>query len=96
LIINKEKKVVEFIKGSKKSVFSFQEIVALDYYATEGHFSKTFISTWYTFGSYRFYTIRTKDEDIVITCLMINNIDHVLEDLLAVEAKRNYRMIPLI
>ena len=97
LKIDTEKSLIIYQKDKNSLKYSFNDIETLKFYATHGHISKRGSSLWYTFDPYRFYKITFRDqEEIIITCLMINNIENTLEQLLGITAERKFRMIPLI
>jgi hypothetical protein len=97
LIIDTDKETFEFILHKKKYHYAFKDIEQLKYYATSGHISVKGSSFWYTFDPYRFFKIILKDHtEIIVTCLMMNNIENRLEKLLQIEATRKFRALPLI
>ena len=72
--------------------YSFSEIESLQYYRSWGKGSG-----WHSFGEYRYYKIIFKDKrEIVITCLMINDIENTLEMLLRMKAERHAKVVCLI
>jgi hypothetical protein len=93
--IDREKKLITCQNGKKSLKYSFDDIETLKYYATHGHISRRGSSLWYTFDPYRFYKITFKDQKkVIITCLMINNIENTLEQLLEITAERKFRVLP--
>ena len=97
LVISTEEHFVSIGKGKDLFKFNFSDIKELRYYATLSHLSSKGGSSWYTFDSYRFYKIILNNSDeIIVTCLMINNIENTLEELLGIKAIRKFRAIPFI
>lgn len=95
--IDSEKKLLLYTDNKRYYKYSFNDIQTLKYFATHGHISKRGSSLWYTFDPYRFYKITFKDQQVIsITCLMINNIENTLEQLLGIEAERKFRVLPFI
>jgi hypothetical protein len=95
--IDTEKKVIVYQKSKSTFEYSFCDIETLKYYATHGHISKRGSSLWYTFDPYRFYKITFKNhEQLVITSLLINNIENKLEQMLEKTSERQFRVLPLI
>jgi hypothetical protein len=97
LTIDTIRKTISYKKGDKIFEYNFSDIQNLKYYATSGHISTKGSSERYTFDGYRYYKIVMNDNnEIIITCLMINNIDNKLEQMLGLEAERRFRAIPLV
>jgi hypothetical protein len=84
--INIENKELLYEMPEKHLRHSFADIASLEYY---WNFGKG--SGWHSFGEYRYYKILFKDKtEIVITCLMINDIENTLEML----PPATLRMVP--
>jgi hypothetical protein len=90
--INTEKKELLYEIPERELKYSFDDIVSLEYY---WNFGKG--SGWNSFGQYRYYKIMFKDNtQIVITCLMINDIENTLEMLLRMKAEKYGKVLCLI
>jgi hypothetical protein len=97
LMVDNVKQSIQYHQKQQFLEYKIHEIERIRYYATSGHISRKGSSLWYTFDPYRFYKITFKDKrEIVVTCLMINNIEHVLEELIGVRAEWKFRLFPLI
>ncbi|MEO6837729.1 MAG: hypothetical protein ABI261_03355 [Ginsengibacter sp.] len=91
-IINTETKKLQYEGLYKIIEFSFDDISSLQYYPSLGKGSG-----WHSFGEYRYYKIIFKDKtEIVITCLMVNDIEDTLEMLLHLKAERHSKVLSLI
>jgi hypothetical protein len=87
-----EAKRLEYRKGSTVLSYSFEDIYSLQYFYNLGKGSG-----WNSFGEYRFYKIIFKDKtEMVITCLMINDIDHTLEMLLGMKSEKHASILNLL
>jgi hypothetical protein len=92
LTINTETKELFYKKHAKQVKYSFTDIDLLQYYRNLGKGSG-----WNSFGQYRYYKITFNDKkQIVITCLMINNIENTLEMLLQIKAERHSKLLCLV
>ena len=90
--INTVSKELSYEIPEKNLRYSFADIASLEYY---WNFGKG--SGWNSFGQYRYYKIIFKDNtQIVITCLMINDIENTLEILLRMEAEKHEKVLCLI
>src|SRR5436190_1962412 len=82
LILDVDNKSILLEHRDSKKQYSFNDIKVIKYYATGGHISTNGSSLYYSFDPYRFYKIIFKDKsEMIITCLMINNIENTLENL---------------
>lgn len=91
-IINTETKELHYKTSQKQLKYSFNDIASLQYYRSLGK-----NSGWHSFGQYRYYKIIFTDKtEIVITCLMINNIENTLEMLLRIVAEKHTKVLCLI
>ncbi|HEU5052664.1 MAG TPA: hypothetical protein VFT78_06105 [Hanamia sp.] len=87
-----EAKHLEYRKGCTVLSYSFEDIDSLQYFYNLGKGSG-----WNSFGEYRFYKIIFKDKtEMVITCLMINDIEHTLEMLLGMKAEKRASILNLL
>jgi hypothetical protein len=92
LTINTGSKGLKYETPTKQLNYSFDDIESLQYYRSWGKGSG-----WHSFGEYRYYKIIFKDKtEIVITCLMINDIENTLEMLLRMKAERHAKVVCLI
>lgn len=83
---------ISYEKSNRQYQYSFSDIEALHYYRNLGKGSG-----WNSFGQYRYYKIIFHDRnEIVITCLMINNIENTLEGLLKMKAETHAKLLCLI
>lgn len=90
--INTETKELKYEKSTRQFFYSFNDIISLQYYRNLGKGSG-----WNSFGQYRYYKIILNDKkEIIITCLMINDIENTLEMLLHIKAERHAKMLCLI
>jgi hypothetical protein len=82
----------EIVTSSKTFDYSFDDIISLDYFRPYGKGSG-----WNSFGMYRYYKIVVKDgAEYFITCLMINDIENTLENLLRIKAEKHFKFINLL
>lgn len=92
LVINTAAKELIYQTPSEQLKYSFSDITLLQYY---WNFGKG--SGWNSFGMYRYYKIFLKDgTTIVITCLMINDIENTLETLLRMESEKHGNILCLL
>jgi hypothetical protein len=90
--VNTQNKELSYELPEKELKYSFADITCLEYY---WNFGKG--SGWHSFGEYRYYKIIFKDKtEIVITCLMINDIENTLEMLLRMKAEKHGKVLCLI
>lgn len=94
LIINKVDGSISYRNFSHTINFSVDDIRHLQYFVSYG--KQTGV---YSFAIYRYYKIVLKDKSqIIITCLMINDIENTLEMLLKLKAEKKlkfYCFLPL-
>ncbi len=92
LILNTGMKELVCKTPIKQFKYSFSDIISMDYYRNLGKGSG-----WNSFSMYRYYRIVFKDKtEVVITCLMINDIENTLEMLLRIKAERHSKLLCLI
>lgn len=92
LIIDTDKKILMYSSKIKQYEYSFDDIQFLYHYVSYGGGSG-----WYTFDEYRFFKIVFNDnKEIIITCLMMNDIKHTLEKLLGKVAEKKPSIIAFI
>ena len=97
IIFQKDKKTIELFRRQGKAQYSFLEILKVDYFATSGHISRKGSTLYYPFDPYRYYKITFKDgQRVYVTCLMGNNIENRLGDILGADAERHFRILPFI
>lgn len=94
--IDTQDQTIEF-KINNSYIYNFNQIVQFDYFATHGHSSKKGSSFYYTFDPYRYYRLEFDDGRIFyLTCLIMNNIEFTLEQLLNKEAEWHFKMLPTL
>ncbi len=72
--------------------YSFDDIQVLHYYYSYAKGSQHF-----SFGDYRYYKIIFRDStEIIITCLMVNHIEYIIEMLLGIKAGQHSQLICLL
>ncbi len=92
LTINTQTEKLIYQTPTFYSEHAFSDIISFQYYINLGKGTG-----WYSFGEYRYYKIIFYDNtEIIITCLMINNIESSLESLLRMKAKKHARLLCLI
>lgn len=97
VLIYPDSKIIEFRRGTTTIRYNFSDITSLDYYATTGHISKKGGSAFYSFDNYRFYKLRfSNNKTYYLTCLIINDIEHTLENLIKIEGEWHFRPVPLL
>lgn len=86
------KQEFNYSTSKQKLNYSFSDIAKVDYYRNLGKGSG-----WHSFGQYRYYKITcTNKTKIIVTCLMINDIENTLEILLKVKAEQHAKWLCLI
>jgi|SRR5450432_334708 len=79
----------EITTSQKTFEYSFDDIISLEYFRSYGKGTG-----WNSFGMYRYYKIATSDgARFFITCLMINDIENTLENLLHIKAEKHFKFI---
>jgi hypothetical protein len=92
LSLNKEKRKLAYVSSTENLEYSFDEILSVHHFASYGGGTRV-----YSFGEYRYFKIIFKDnKQIIITCLMINNIKMTLEKLLDIVPEKWLRIIAFI
>jgi len=90
--INSQKNTFSYITGKEELTYSFKEIIAIYYYESYGR--KTGV---YSFALYRYYKIVLADKkELIISCLLINDIENTLEILLKTKAEKRFKFICFI
>jgi hypothetical protein len=83
LTIDTDKRELVYVAPAKRLAYSFDDISNLDYYRSRGKGSGM-----HAFGEFRYYKLTFKDKtEIIVTCIMINQIEYVLEALLGIKAE---------
>lgn len=91
-ILNTEKKDLSYERSKKKLTYSYLDIRSLIYFRNLGKGSG-----WNSFAQYRYYKIIVKDNtEIIITCLMINDIENTIPMLLGMKAEWQAKLLCLI
>ncbi len=92
LIIDTAAKELSYETSSQIFKHSFNDIVSLQYYRSYGKGSG-----WNSFGMYRYYKIIFTDKtEINITCLMVNDIENTIENLLRIKAEKHFKLLCLV
>lgn len=95
LIIDLKTRVLATGKGDRLNIYGLDEVVSVTYYSTFSHHSGEV--SRFVFDTYRYYKITFKDGFyLVITSLMINDIEHVIEGVFSAKTVKKVRIIPLI
>lgn len=89
LIINKGDRLISYKSADKNISLSYDDISNVQYFVSFGR--KTGV---YSFAVYRYYKITFNDNiEFFITCLMMNDIEHVLESKLNFSSKKELRFL---
>ena len=95
LIINKADEKILYQKRHFVNRQSFDDIVSFELISSFG--GGRFNAGWYAFGEYRYCRISFKDNSkMIITCLMINDINNTLESLFRISPKKRLKVFPFI
>ncbi len=90
--INTIDRTFSYLSKQEEKKYSFSEIKLLEYYVSYAR--KTGI---YSFARYRYYKIvLTNGDVIVVTCLMINDIENTIESLLRIKAEKELKVLCFI
>lgn len=74
---------------------SISDIVSFELISSYG--GGRYNAGWYAFGEYRYCRVIFKDSSkAIITCLMVNDIQNTLENLLGISYKRKLKVFPFI
>ncbi len=89
LIIDQEKNIIILKTKGTTIQTSLNDIIELQHYASYGGGTG-----FYAMGEYRFYRlVLNGNKDIIITCLMVNDIENTLEPALKMKAKKIMRLV---
>ena len=92
LTIDTEKKILRYERSGTSLERSFDQINSMHYYGSYGRGSGV-----YSFESYRYVRIVLNDgSQIIITCLMVNNVEKRLEGLTGIKMEKHLRVLALI
>ncbi len=92
LIVDTETEYVSYKSSIQNVKYSFQNIAVLHYYHSYERNSVHF-----SFGSYRYCKIIFRDGvELIITCLMITDIENTLEQLFGIKAGRHSQLLCLV
>ncbi len=92
LIINADSKELTYCTSRQKLNYRFSDIEKVDYYRNLGKGSGM-----HSFGNYRYYKLTCLDKtEIILTCLMISNIENTIEVLLRVKSEKHTKWLCLI
>ncbi len=84
--------VIAYSSLIKNYEYPSAKIKSFDYYRAYGKGSG-----WNSFGRYRYYKIVFEDNtQIFITCLMVNDIENTLEDLLSLKAQKHFQFLNVL
>ncbi len=90
--INTAMKYFIYQTPSRQLKYAFSDILRITHYASYGGGSGI-----YSFAEYRYYKITLNDKtEIVVTCLMINDIKNTIERQLEANAEKQLRIIAFI
>jgi hypothetical protein len=92
LAIDKEARELAYSSPLRVLKYSFDDIHTVQHFASYGGGTGV-----YSFGEYRYFKIIFKDKvEVIVTCLMINNIKNTLANLLEVEVAKRLRVVAFI
>lgn len=92
LAIDKDVRELTYNSPLRVLKYSFDDIHTVQHFASYGGGAGV-----YSFGEYRYFKIIFKDNvEVIITCLMINNIKNILPNLLGVEVDKKLRVVAFI
>ncbi len=92
LVIDKEARELKYNSPLRELKYSFDDIYTVQHFASYGGGTGV-----YSFGEYRYFKIIFKDKvEVIITCLMINNIKNTLTNLLGVAVDKRLRVAAFI
>lgn len=88
LTINSEQQIISYGKNNYSESFSFSDIESIERVS-----SYAFGSYWYSFDEYRYYQVYLKNKiRLIITCMMINNIEENFERRLQIRPQKRLRI----
>lgn len=91
-LIDTEKEMASYESAKKNISFSFNDIASVTNYSSYGR-----NAGWYSFAAYRYCKITlVNNTEIIITCLMINDIENTLEALFKIKCKKELQFICFI
>jgi len=92
LVVDTESKQLTYEQFNKRLSYCFGDIDHLEYYRSYGKGSG-----WNSFGQYRFYKVIFRDNaQIIVTCLMINNIENTFEMLIRMNSTKHFKVLCLV
>lgn len=92
LIINSDSETLSFVQANILLQHALSEIKNIEGVASYGKGTG-----WYSFGEYRYCKINfTDNTNIIITCLMVNDIENVLKRLLKKDIDKRFRFLAII
>ena len=90
-IVDTQNKTLEYRDKKSDLKYSFDDIDSLNYVASYGGGSR-----WYSFAEYRYKIILHDRNEIIITCLMMNNIKYNFEPLFKIKCDEYCKVLALI
>ena len=95
LTINRTDRFFIYKEKEAEKLFHFNEILFIKCITSYGNGKIS--PGWYSFGQYRYCKIGLKNhEEIIITSLMVPDIDQTLEWMLGIRAERVLKWLPLL
>ncbi len=92
LKIDKDKKLFSISNDGIESIFNFSDIKKIKFFGSYGKGTGL-----YSFGEYRYCEIILNDKlGLIITCLMVNNIETRLKDEFGIELEKKYKVFAFI
>ena len=93
LLIGKQEQF-RFKSPKENLICAFDDLLSFHYVASYGAGKNT---GYYSFGDYRFCKFIFKDNiEVIITCLMVNNIQNNIESLLGIKADKKLKIFAFI
>src|SRR6185437_3620318 len=91
LTIDKEDQILMYNSPKECMSYHFDDIAVVEHVASYGG------GAWYSFSEYRYFRITFKDKkQLIITCLMMEDIKDTLEMLLRVRAQKKMKLVAFI
>lgn len=89
LTIDINDNTIQYQSGSENFKFSAEDILKITLYTSYGR-----NTGWYTFSGYRYFKINLKNStEIIITCLMVNDIEYLIKSQLRANIDKEFRII---
>jgi len=95
LTIDKLNQTILYQKDGFAIEKQFSDIISFELISSFG--GGRYIAGWYAFGEYRYCKLVFKDNtEVIITCLMINDIQNTLESLLRLNSQKKLKIFAFI